>query len=50
MSNNAEAFEHWIRTSFVQMNTELEELYFAQDDRSRVIGVGDGIKHVLRDE
>jgi hypothetical protein len=50
MSNNAEAFEHWIRTSFVQMNTELEELYFAQQDRARVIGVGDEIKRVLRDE
>jgi hypothetical protein len=50
MSNNAEAFEHWIRTAFVQMNTELEELYFAQQDRSRVIGVGDAIKHTLRDE
>jgi hypothetical protein len=50
MSNNAEAFEHWIRTSFVQMNTELEELYFAQEDRSRVIGAGDTIKHALRDE
>jgi hypothetical protein len=50
MSNNAEAFEHWIRTAFVQMNTELEELYFAQQDRSRVIGTGDAIKHALRDE
>ena len=50
MSNNAEAFEHWIRTAFVQMNTELEELYFAQEDRSRVIEVGDAIKHALRDE
>ena len=30
MSNRAEAFEHWIRTSFVQMNTELENLYFAK--------------------
>jgi hypothetical protein len=50
MSNNAEAFEHWIRTAFVQMNTELEELYFAQADRSRVIGAGDAIKHALRDE
>jgi hypothetical protein len=50
MSNNAEAFEHWIRTSFVQMNTELEELYFAQQNRARVIGVGDEIKRVLRDE
>jgi hypothetical protein len=50
MSNNAAAFEHWIRTSFVQMNTELEELYFGQDDRSRVTGIGDTIKHALRDE
>ena len=50
MSNNAEAFEHWIRTSFVQMNTELEELYFAQPDRTRVIGVGDGIKQALCSE
>ena len=50
MSNNAEAFEHWIRTSFVQMNTELEELYFAQEDRSRVRGVGGTIKDALRDE
>jgi Monodechloroaminopyrrolnitrin synthase PrnB len=50
MSNNAEAFEHWIRTSFVQMNTELEELYFSQDDRARVIGVGDAIKHALQEE
>ena len=50
MSSNAEAFEHWIRTSFVQMNTELEELYFAQQDRAHVLGVGDGIKHALRDE
>jgi hypothetical protein len=50
MSNNAEAFEHWIRTAFVQMNTELEELYFAQENRSRVIGIGDAIKNALRDE
>lgn len=50
MSNNAEAFEHWIRTAFVQMNTELEELYFAQQDRSRVTGIGDRIKDALRDE
>lgn len=50
MSNNAEAFEQWIRTAFVQMNTELEELYFAQEDRSRVLGVGDRIKDALRDE
>lgn len=50
MSSRAEAFEHWIRTSFVQMNTELENLYFAQDDRAQVIGRGDPIKVSLRDE
>ena len=50
MSSRAEAFEHWIRTSFVQMNTELENLYFAQNDRAQVIGVGDPIKAALRDE
>ena len=48
--NNAEAFEHWIRTSFVQMNTELENLYFAKEDRTQVIGCGDPIKARLRDE
>jgi len=50
MSSRVEAFEHWIRTSFVQMNTELENLYFAQEDRAQVIGCGDPIKASLRDE
>jgi hypothetical protein len=50
MSNRAEAFEHWIRTSFVQMNTDLENLYFAQEDRAQVLGSGDPIKALLRDE
>jgi len=50
MSSRVEAFEHWIRTSFVQMNTELENLYFAQQDRAQVIGCGDPIKASLRDE
>ncbi len=48
--NRAEAFEHWIRTSFVQMNTELENLYFAQADRAQVLGCGDPIKADLRDQ
>jgi hypothetical protein len=48
--SRAEAFEHWIRTSFVQMNTELENMYFAQENRARVIGCGDPIKTTLRDE
>src|SRR5271154_6197312 len=50
MSRRADAFEHWIRASFVQMNTELENLYFAQADRADVIGCGDSIKAALRDE
>ncbi len=50
MTNNVEAFEHWIRTAFVQMNTELEDLYFAGSDRALVLGIGDPIKAALRDE
>ena len=50
MASRAEAFEQWIRTSFVEMNTELEELYFAQSDRAAVGGCGDPIKTALRDE
>jgi len=50
MSTRAEAFDRWIRTAFVEMNTALENLYFAQEDRSRVIGCGDAIKGTLRDE
>lgn len=46
----AETFDHWIRTSFVQMNTALEDLYFEQDDRANVDGVGDAIKTQLHDE
>jgi hypothetical protein len=50
MSNNAESFDRWIRTSFVEMNTALENRYFSQKDRAQVIGVGDDIKAQLRDE
>ncbi len=41
------AFDHWIRTAFVAMNTELEEIYFAQPDRSAVESVGSTIKAAL---
>jgi hypothetical protein len=50
LSAKAEAFDLWIRGSFVVMNTELEELYFAQEDRTRVMGTGEPIKAALRDE
>ncbi len=50
VSARVERFDHWIRTSFVEMNTELENLYFARSDRMRVAGCGDSIKAALRDE
>jgi len=50
MTAHAEAFDQWVRTSFVQMNTELENLYFAQSDRSAVMGVGESVKRRMRDE
>jgi hypothetical protein len=50
MSRNAEAFNRWIRTGFVELNTALEDLYFAQDDRANVEGVGDPIKRQILEE
>lgn len=45
-----EDYEHWIRTSFVEMNTALEEMYFAREARENVEGVGDDIKKQMREE
>jgi hypothetical protein len=50
MSLRAEAFDRWIRTGFVEINTALENLYFAQADRAKVECVGDVLKAELRDE
>ena len=50
MSNHSESFDRWIRGSFVEMNTELENLYFQQDDRADVTKVGAAIRARLRDE
>lgn len=50
MSVNSENFENWIRTGFVAMNTELENLYFARERREEVEGVGDALKAQIRDE
>jgi hypothetical protein len=49
LSKPAEAFDHWIRGSFIELNTELENLYFAQEDRANVCGIGDSLKKQLRD-
>jgi len=50
MSTHSDAFDRWIRGSFVEMNTELENLYFAQDDRADVSRAGGELKTRLRDE
>jgi hypothetical protein len=48
--NNSERFDCWIRSSFVELNTELENLYFAEADRAQVEGCGESLKATLRDE
>ena len=50
MSTLSDAFDRWIRGSFMEMNTELENLYFAQDDRADVSRSGGNVKTQLRDE
>jgi hypothetical protein len=47
MTLNTEKFDDWIRGEFVEMNTALEEIYFAQTDRSAVENIGDPIKKSL---
>ncbi|MFT4826015.1 MAG: hypothetical protein ACJASY_001451 [Halioglobus sp.] len=50
MNTRVDNFDKWIRSSFAQMNTELEELYAAQDDRANTEGVGDKLKQRILDE
>ncbi len=50
MSKNVERFDAWIRKRFVDLNSGLEELYFAQQDRANVEGVGDDLKQAIFEE
>jgi hypothetical protein len=50
MSNLSDGFDQWIRSSFAEINTELENLYFAQEDRADVTLGGVNLKSRLRDE
>jgi hypothetical protein len=50
VSTNVQAFDDWIRTTFVELNTTLEDLYFAQDDRANVEGVGDDLKQQILEQ
>jgi hypothetical protein len=50
LSKASDAFDTWIRSRFVDLNTELKTLYFEQSDRANVDGFGDIIKARLRDK
>jgi hypothetical protein len=50
MSKNVDRFDAWIRSRFVELNSELEDLYFRQPDRANVEGVGDAAKKALHNE
>lgn len=50
ITSNVATFDSWIRSSFVEMNTELEGIYWAQDNRADITAGGDDIKQRLLDE
>ncbi|MHA7872526.1 MAG: monodechloroaminopyrrolnitrin synthase PrnB family protein, partial [Hyphococcus sp.] len=50
MSKNTEAFEAWIRSTFVEMNTVLENIYFDEPDRAAVEHVGVDVKKQIEAE
>ncbi|MDJ0926515.1 MAG: DUF1864 family protein [Gammaproteobacteria bacterium] len=50
MTPKARAFDNWIRSHFRELNTALENLYFAQEEKAAVEDVGADIKQQLVDE
>ncbi|MCG7496219.1 DUF1864 family protein [Vibrio sp. Of7-15] len=50
MTKNTEIFDHWIRTAFVEINSELERLYWAQNDKANVENIGEQEKQQLEEE
>jgi hypothetical protein len=44
VNTHAKRFDQWVRGNFVSMNTELEQIYAAQDDRASTEGVREDIK------
>jgi hypothetical protein len=49
-SNAITTFDRWIRERFVALNTDLEALYFEQEDRNEIDSLGTGLKRALLDE
>jgi len=48
MNTHTATFDDWIRTEFVEINTELEQLYLQQFDKANVEGVGEKLKQQLK--
>jgi len=49
-NNNTEAFDQWIRSEFVSINSELERLYRLQDDPAEITESGCALREQLRRE
>ena len=50
MSDHVERFDAWIRSRFVDLNSELEEMYFRRTNRAETEGVGEAEKQALVSE
>ncbi|WP_404341580.1 monodechloroaminopyrrolnitrin synthase PrnB family protein [Pseudoalteromonas mariniglutinosa] len=50
MTKNTAAFDDWLRTRFVEINSALEKIYWQQDDKANVEFVGEQYKHQLEHE
>ncbi len=50
ITSNVASFDRWIRTSFVEMNTELEGVYWTQANKADVQSGDDDIKQRLLEE
>lgn len=50
MTSNTDIFDRWIRSSFVEINTELEGIYFAQQDRAAIESTGESLRQKLVEE
>ena len=50
ITSNVASFDHWIRTSFVEINTELEGVYWDQENKADLQSGGAEIKQQLLEE
>lgn len=50
MNTHSERFDDWIRSGFIDINTELEELYFVEQDRAAIAPAGAELRQALHDQ